>query len=152
MRRSESFRFLPVQDFMRPFLLALLLGSTVASGAFAVEFRIDDAWGRDTVQFRTTAPLEDVVGSTNQIKGKVAVDPADLRAKSTQGRIEIDARTFKTGLGLRDQHLAKTLKAEETPSAVFMLAEIRSGPKSLEPDKPADFVLAGTLQIAGVTK
>jgi polyisoprenoid-binding protein YceI len=137
---------------MRPFLVAVLLGSTVAPPAVAVEFRIDDAWGRDTVQFRTTAPLEDVVGSTNQIKGKVVVDPKDLRAKGTEGRIEIDARTFKTGLGLRDQHLAKTLKAEENPSAVFTLTGIKSGPKSLEPDKPADFVLSGTLQIAGVSK
>jgi hypothetical protein len=95
---------------MRPLLVAVALGSAVASRAFAVEFRIDDAWGRDTVQFRTTAPLEDVVGSTNQIKGKVAVDPKDVHAKGTQGRIEIDQRTFKTGLSLRDQHLAKTLK------------------------------------------
>jgi len=137
---------------MRPFLFAILFGSTVATHAFAVEFRIDDAWGRDTVQFRTTAPLEDVVGSTNQIKGKVAVDPNDVRAKGTQGRIEIDTRSFKTGLGLRDQHLAKTLKSEDNPSAVFTLTGIKSGPKSLEPDKPADFVLAGSLQIAGVTK
>jgi len=137
---------------MRPILVALALGSAVASRAFAVEFRIDDAWGRDTVQFRTTAPLEDVVGSTNQIKGKVVVDPKDVRAKGTAGRIEIDERTFKTGLGLRDQHLAKTLKAEENPAAVFTLTGIKSGPKSLEPDQPADFVLAGTLQIAGVTK
>ena len=137
---------------MRPLLFALLFGSTVAPRAFAVEFRIDDAWGRDTVQFRTTAPIEDVVGSTNQIKGKVVVDPKDVRAKGTQGRIEIDQRTFKTGLGLRDKHLAGKLKAEENPTAVFTLTGIKSGPRSLDPDKPADFVLAGTLQIAGVTK
>ena len=137
---------------MRPILVAFALGSAIASRAFAVEFRIDDAWGRDTVQFRTTAPIEDVVGSTNQIKGKVVVDPKDVRAKDTSGRIEIDERTFKTGLGLRDQHLAGKLKAEENPMAVFTLTGIKSGPKSLEPDKPGDFVLAGTLQIAGVTK
>jgi polyisoprenoid-binding protein YceI len=137
---------------MRPSILPALLASALALPAFAVEFRIDDAWGRDSVQFRTTAPLEDVVGSTNQIKGKVTLDPKDPGAKGTEGRIEVDTRTFKTGLGLRDQHLAKTLKAAQNPGAVFQLNGIKSGPKSLDPDKPADFVLTGTLQIAGVTK
>jgi len=146
------FALVPGHRAMRLPFLAALLASAFVSRASAVEFRIDDAWGRDSVQFRTTAPLEDVVGSTNQIKGKVAVDPTDVRKKGMEGRIEIDTRTFKTGLGLRDQHLAKTLKAADNPSAVFKLTGIKSGPKSLEPDKPSDFVLTGTLQIAGVTK
>jgi len=37
-------------------------------------------------------------------------------------------------------------------SAVFTLTGVKSGPRALEPDKPADFVLSGTLLIAGISK
>lgn len=30
-------------------------------------FTIDDAWGRDAVIFRVTAPLEEIVGTTNEV-------------------------------------------------------------------------------------
>ena len=54
------------------------------------EFTIDDAWGRDTVQFRTSAPLEDIVGTTNGVTGTLRADPANIKGPGTMARLQVD--------------------------------------------------------------
>ena len=48
------------------------------------EFKVDDAWGRDAVQFRATAPMEEIVGTTDEIVGMVRVDPGAVRSPRTR--------------------------------------------------------------------
>ncbi|HYK42712.1 MAG TPA: YceI family protein [Thermoanaerobaculia bacterium] len=122
------------------------------SAAGVREFTVDDAWGRDTVEFRTTAPLEDIVGTTNQVTGKLKADPKNLAGASTTARFEVDLTGIRTGIDLRDGHVAKALGADKTPTAVLTLDRIKSAsPAVLEPGVPADLSGEGTFQLKGAS-
>lgn len=54
--------------FLASLLLVLHIVTAQPVPSTVWEFKVNDAWGRDTVQFLTAAPLEDIVGTTNQIK------------------------------------------------------------------------------------
>ena len=43
-------------------------------------FSVEDPMGRNTVTFKSTAPLEDIVGTSNQITGQLAFDPNNPNA------------------------------------------------------------------------
>ena len=117
------------------------------------EFTLDDAWGRDTVQFRTTAPLEDIVGTTNEVTGFLKADPKNLTGPAAAARIEVALNAIKTGIQMRDGHVAKALGAEKAPVAVFTLEKIKSAsPNALEPNVPAEVAGEGTLELKGVKR
>jgi polyisoprenoid-binding protein YceI len=131
-------------------LAALLL---LALAAPVREFTVDDAWGRDTVQFRTTAPLEDIVGTTNEVTGVLKADPKNLTGPGASARIEVVLKTIKTGIEMRDGHVANALGAERNPVAVFTLERIKSASaSSLEPNVPVDVTAEGYLELKGVRK
>jgi polyisoprenoid-binding protein YceI len=117
------------------------------------EFQVRDAWGRDTVQFRSSAPLEEIVGTTNQLTGVLKADPANLRAPTTTARLEVPVGSFQTGIAMRDGHVGDTLGKEAHPTAVFTLDRIESGSaERLEPNKPVEVTAAGTLEMNGVRR
>lgn len=117
------------------------------------EFTVDDAWGRDTVQFRTTAPIEDIVGTTNQITGYLRADPADLGGSGTAARLEVDLKSIKTGIDMRDGHVAKALGADKNPVAVFTLKRVRSlSAKSIQAGVPVDLTAKGAIELNGVRR
>ncbi len=127
-----------------PMLLSLFLTLLAAPR----EWHIDDAWGRDVVQFRSTAPIEDVTGTTNAVTGRVKFDPENLAA-GAEGRIAVDGTSLKTGLGLRDEHLRGTLASKEI---VFTLEKLESPPRKLEPGKPADLKAIGKFELHGTSR
>src|SRR6202030_1961108 len=88
------------------------------------EFKVDDAWGRDTVQFLTAAPLEDILGTTNQLKGILQADPSNLKGPSTKVRLEVALASIKTGIELRDTAVARALGAAQNPDSTFTLDRI----------------------------
>lgn len=138
-------------------LVALLpLGTTFAAEVpppGVVEFKVDDAWGRDTVQFRTTAPLEDIVGTTNQVTGVLKADPKNLKGPDTAARVEVDLNSIRTGIEMRDGHVANALGAVKNPVAVFTLEKIKSASaNTLEPNVPVDAVAEGTFELKGAKR
>jgi hypothetical protein len=129
------------------FALALPEAGTVR------QFTVDDAWGRDTVQFQTTAPMEDIIGTSNQVTGVLKADPQNLTGPATAARIEVPVSSFKTGIELRDGAVAKALGAEKNPVAVFTLEKIKSASvAALEANAPVDIVAQGTFELKGVRK
>lgn len=117
------------------------------------QFAVDDAWGRDTVQFQTTAPMEDIIGTSNQVTGFLKADPENLAGPGTAARIEVAVASFKTGIDMRDGAVAKALGAPKNPVAVFTLEKIKSAsPARLEPNAPVDIVAEGTFELKGVRK
>lgn len=140
---------------MKQILLGALLalGSAAALAQTPVEFKIDDAWGRDSVQFATTATLEDILGTTNQVGGFVKADPKNLKGPGTSARVEVDVASFKTGIEMRDGGVRKALGAEAHPKAVFTLDRVVSAtPAAAEPGAPVELTAAGTFEINGVKK
>ncbi|HEY6147655.1 MAG TPA: YceI family protein [Thermoanaerobaculia bacterium] len=140
---------------MKRFLLTLAAGCFAAGayGQSAREFRIDDAWGRDTVRFETTAPVEDIVGTNNQISGFVKADPANIRSAGTAVRVEVDVSAFKTGVEARDGGVRKALGAAAHPTAVFTLDKVTSASAdAAAPSTPVDVTGQGTFELNGVKK
>lgn len=131
----------------------LLLSSGGASAQTAREFKVDDAWGRDSVQFRTTAPLEDVIGNTNEITGVVRVDPSAVKSAGTSARFEVEVATFKTGIEMRDGGVRKSLGADRFPKATLTIERVKSASApTLAPNVPVDVVAEGTFELHGVKK
>jgi len=124
-----------------------------ASAQTPTEFKIDDAWGRDTVRFETTAPVEDIVGTNNQVSGFVKANPADIRGAATAVRVEVDVAAFKTGIDARDGGVRKALGAEAHPKAVFTLDKVTSASAAAAaPNTPVDVTGQGTFELNGVKK
>jgi polyisoprenoid-binding protein YceI len=128
----------------------ILAGEPAKAGR---QFQIDDAWGRDIVEFRTSAPLEEIAGTNNHVTGVLRADPDHLRNGAASARIEILLSSFKTGIEMRDGHVAKALGAEKHPKAVFVLGDIATASKeTLEPNVAVDITGSGMLELNGIRR
>ncbi len=132
-------------------LPAVLRGAPSESPART--FRIEDAWGRDTVEFRTSAPIEEIVGTTNRVTGEVTADPSQLRGRPATARIEVLLSSIRTGVGMRDRQVAKALGAAKHPKAVFTLDGIRSASENvLRPNSAVEVAGSGSLELNGMRR
>lgn len=136
------------------FLAALALTLGVGFSQSAVEFKAVDPIGRNTVQFKTTAPLEDIVGIASQIKGEIRVDPKHLKNSEVYARFEVDLASLKTGIGLRDTHMREQyLHTDKYPSAIFTLERLRKvSTASLKPNTPVVVTAEGTFELHGTKR
>lgn len=137
------------------FLMAVAI-SIVASGlaqAKAVEFKVADPMGRNVATYTTTAPLETIVGTTNQVTGFIKVDPENI-LDHPEGRFVIDLASLNSGIALRDKDMReKFLQTDQFPNAVFTLTRVFSASsKKLEDGKPVVIRAEGTVEIHGVKR
>ena len=114
---------------------------------------------KDLFQFKSKAPLETIVGTTNQIAGKIIVHPDDV-TKDLQATFEIDLASIKTGIKMRDEHLRdQYLETKKFPTAMLTIENIvkvegeeRKTPQKLENGKSAYVDAEGLLKLHGVEK
>ncbi len=77
--------------------LLSLLGTSGAL-AKAVTYVVDDPKKEDLVSFTSDAPIELIVGHTNQIKGTVNIDDSlDLTKKPLDAQFDVDLASIDTG-------------------------------------------------------
>lgn len=140
---------------MRKLLIApIVLFVTAGVGAQNTKtFHINDETKRDIVTFTSRAPLETIVGKTGDVLGSVTVDPGDIMG-STEGRIEVDLASLKTGIGLRDSHMREQyLETDKFPMTVFEITRvIETTRNTLEDQKPVELTLEGNFSVHGVTR
>jgi len=87
----------------------------------------------DTVRFRSTAKLEFIEGSNHDINGWIDFEPNKTRIVA--GRLQVDLRTLKTGIDLRDRHMRENhLNTDEFPYAYFKLDSVSGLPSDLQTD------------------
>ena len=67
-------------------------------------FVVNDPAGRNKVTFRSKAPLEDIVGTSNQITGYLVFDPNNPQ-QGGRGELTVPVASINTGIPLRDEHL-----------------------------------------------
>jgi len=124
------------------FLLALTLNAQTfkASGD-----------NRNQATFESNAPLEDIVGVSNEVEAVAMINPTDLL--HAMGKVSVNLNVLKTGIDLRDEHLRGEmwLNTAKFPNAEFKLQSI-SGSSSLTDSKPTNVKLHGTFTVHGVTK
>jgi polyisoprenoid-binding protein YceI len=67
-------------------------------------FYVNDPVGRNAVTFESTAPLEDIVGTTSDITGYMIFDPANPDAGG-KGKFQVSASSINTGIPRRNEHM-----------------------------------------------
>lgn len=106
---------------------------------------------RNQATFESNAPLEDIVGVSNEVEAAAMINPADL--SHAMGKVSVNLNVLKTGIDLRDEHLRGEmwLNTAKFPNAEFKLNSI-SGATSLTDSKATDVKLHGTFTVHGVSK
>lgn len=120
-----------------------------------IVFTVDDPMNRNSVTFKSTAPLEDIVGTSNQVSGQLVFDPMKPE-RGGHGEFSVPIRSLGTGIPLRDEHLtgADWLNAEKNPNITFKISEVKEvkGVKSTADAQTYDVVAVGDFSLNGVTK
>lgn len=90
-------------------------------------FYVNDPVNRNTVTFKSTAPLEDIVGTSNNITGYLVFDPENPK-NGGHGELTVPVKSLNTGIPTRDEHLAAKdwMNAEKYPNIVLKIDELKS--------------------------
>jgi polyisoprenoid-binding protein YceI len=104
----------------------------------------------DTVYFRSPAKLEFIEGATNKIAGSINMN-ADSAPAGVTGVFQVDLRTLKTDIDLRDEHMRERhLHTEKYPFAYFTIGAVAGCPQILRPDTTYVVQATGKFYIHGV--
>ncbi len=118
-------------------------------------FYIADPVGRNQVTFTSEAPLEDIVGTTNQIVGYLVFDPENPK-KGVRGSFKVSAKGLDTGIPLRNEHLQSDmwLNAEYYPDITFTIESTSRVNKrtSSQAYQTYNMTLSGPFTIHGQTQ
>lgn len=114
-------------------------------------FSFNDNYGRNQVTFFSKTLLEDITGVSNQIKGSATFEIGNL-AKSLKGSFSVPVKSIKTGITMRDEHLAgeEWLNAEKYPDITFEIKKVVKVKK--EQDNKLVLNVDGEITIKGVKK
>lgn len=118
-------------------------------------FYINDPMGRNSMTFTSTAPLEDVVGTTNDVTGMIVFDPSNPE-KGGHGELIIPVASLNTGIPLRDEHLQSDqwLNAKKYPNITLKIKSLSNVKevKSSDGIITFDATINGELSFNGKTK
>jgi len=105
---------------------------------------------RNQATFFSTTPFEDFTGLTNDIKGSVGFNVADI--STLKGSFVVTVESMKTGIDLRDHDMKSEewLDAEEYPEITFVIKKV-SNMGIIEKNKLQASV-TGNFSVHGVTK
>ncbi len=115
-------------------------------------FHATDPMGRNNVTFSSQAPLEDITGTTNDLRGYLTFDPMRPRA-GVRGEMVVSVASLNTGIPLRDEHLrsAEWLDAAAHPTISFTIEDTTSirEVKRTDAAQTYDLTLIGTFALHG---
>jgi len=118
-------------------------------------FHVNDPTGRNAVTFKSEAPLEDIVGTTNQITGKIVFDPQHPEAGG-YAELMVSSSALNTGIPLRDEHLrgADWLDAGKYPQITLKISKVENVREVQSSSTSATYELDahGELTLRGKTK
>ncbi len=108
---------------MKSYLVALVIGLTLGSSAYADECRVDPKQ-KNVIKFLSDAPIEDFEGVTDKVDGYVKWDADGLEkaleiekiAEKSEFYFEVDLDGLDTGIGLRNRHMRENyLETDKKP-------------------------------------
>ncbi len=113
--------------------------------------------GRDAqVVFTTDAPLEKVVGKSNEVVGYAISGPKTEPAKLRGATWILPIKSFATGIPMRDEHLAGPdwLNADSFPNIQFTLTRVDDVKEVKKGEGFATYsgTLVGTMALHGVSR
>lgn len=95
-----------------------------------------------------------VVGKTSDVAGDILLDTQD-GAKTTVGKISVNARTIKTDNSRRDGAISRLILRSDNAANEFITFEptsVAGLPEKIVPGKDMDVTMSGKLTISGVAK
>ena len=126
-----------------------------ADAARGTVFYVADPMGRNAVTFKSEAPLEDILGTSNELTGYVVFDP-NQPSKGARGQLTVPVASLRTGIPMRDEHLrgADWLDAAAQPDIRFVIDNVKDVRvvKATGGARTFDLKLAGSLSIHGHTR
>ncbi len=134
------------------FRALLLLASLLAAhSAVAATYKLSRESSPE-VRFTVDAPLDSIVGVSRTVKGSVTFDPDTLAFGP--GEVSADARTFQTGIGLRDEDLRdQFFEADRFPEIVLTLQKLsRTSASKLPAGARLQADVTGELNVHGVSR
>ncbi|MGB5531045.1 MAG: YceI family protein [Ignavibacteriaceae bacterium] len=145
-----------MKTILKTFIVILVAVSASLAQGFKVKasgeqtFNFEDKYGRNQASFFSTTPLEDITGITNDVKGKITFNVADIT--TLKGSVSISVATIKTGIDLRDEHLRSDnwLDASTYPEAIFVIKKV--GDVKVSADNKLEAKVTGDFSAHGVTK
>lgn len=118
----------------------------------AAEYGLIASSGKDSVFFRSPAKLEFIEGTTTNITGGFTFDPQQASA-GVQGTFQVDLRTLKTGIDMRDEHMRERhLNTDKFPFAYFLILSVEGLPSELKGDSLYKLSGTGEFYIRGVKR
>ncbi len=121
------------------------------AAAHAADFVVKPGKPNEVV-FTSKAASETFQGRTDQMSGRIAVDPAQP-GDSVTVSIEVDLKSLSTGIGKRDQHMRDNhLETGKYPKALFEGATVKDGSGPLVVGTPSKLEVEGNFTLHGVTK
>ncbi|MDX2177763.1 MAG: YceI family protein [Candidatus Sumerlaeia bacterium] len=130
---------------------AIALGSASAEPAV---YNVGENPARVNLTFSSVTDFEDIVGSTNDVKGTVVVDEADISKSAVS--LTVPVASLKTGIAMRDEHLQgeKWLNAAKNPNITFRSTKVEPGSTAEQVTVTGDFTMNGvtkplTLTVTG---
>lgn len=124
-------------------------------GKNGVMFHVQDPMGRNSVTFKSAAPLEDITGTSSQITGYISFNP-EKPDMGGHGKLTVPVATLKTGIPMRDEHLqgAEWLDAEKYPAITLDIKSVKSikKTKSTSSATTYDVIIEGDFTLHGMTK
>ena len=104
------------------------------------------------VEFTSEAPVEKIVGTTNQITGEINIDPDDLSQPITAW-FEVDAASIDTKNRIRNGHMRKNhLHTDKYPKIRYDLKSIEGIEGKFPADQKVEFTATGEFHLHGITK
>jgi len=133
----------------------MLTAGTAIPGAQAgaKKYTLNNAVGKNGIEFLSKAPMEDINGTSDGVTGAFNLDPANLEA--TTGKIEVKVLSMKTANSKRDEHMydAMWLDAEKYPTIVFDVTSLKDVKVTKDGGKNVVTATAvGNFTCHGVTK
>lgn len=143
-----------MKTIIKTLVLMLAAASITLAQGFKVKatgeqtFNFEDK--RNQVKFFSTTPLEDITGISNDVKGKVTLDIAEV--KNMKGSITISVASIKTAIDLRDEHLRSEnwLDAANYPEISFVIKKVSD--VKVVADNKIEAKITGDFSVHGVTK
>ena len=134
-------------------MVALVALASARAYAEAEEFVVQPGAKGNLVKFVSKAPAETFEGKTDQVRGRMVLDPAAL-ADSITVEVEVPLDSLDTGIDLRNQHMRENhLETARYPRAVFRGVRLLNPPvRSLEPGVTSTLELLGQFDLHGVSR
>jgi polyisoprenoid-binding protein YceI len=132
--------------------LAVQMGPT-ESGAPAKLRAFEVAADRHSpneASFTSKAAIVKFTGRTDKVTGNLQVDVDNVA--NAAGAMTVDVSSLDTGIGLRNEHMRKTIEAEQYPTATFKLTKLSVPGNKLKRNAIVTGTVTGLMTLHGVTR